>query len=154
MRNKVDMYNICDELVVNRSRNCLLECRTTRHSPNSPEYQPTEFCKMKADLERTNFKGRLVTHVEEFESGVGEQLYDEKGLEGAYNRIHNALTWLMNKRIVPLTVTQACKHDAKMIFIECGRQEAVRNGWNWISRGLQATIPQISSRISMGRLES
>lgn len=51
---------------------------------------------MQADLERTNFKGRLVTHVDEFESGVGEQPYDEKGLEGAYNRLRNALTWLMN----------------------------------------------------------
>ena len=89
---------------------------------NSPEYEPTEFylnthgenvlliiptgnefkstvlqSKMKAVLGK-DFKGRLVLHVQDFESGVGKQPYDEKGLEGGCNRIKNALIWLMNNK--------------------------------------------------------
>jgi non-canonical (house-cleaning) NTP pyrophosphatase len=54
--------------------------------------------KMKAHLERIDFKGELVTHVEDFESDVGKQPYEEKGQEGACNRIRNALTWVMNNQ--------------------------------------------------------
>ena len=51
---------------------------------------------MRANLARSDFKGRLVIHVQEFDSGVGEQPYDEKGLEGGCNRVQNALIWVMN----------------------------------------------------------
>ncbi|KAF2466211.1 uncharacterized protein BDR25DRAFT_395763 [Lindgomyces ingoldianus] len=37
---------------------------------------------------------RIIIHQQSVDSGVGNQPYDEKGLEGAYNRIRNTLAWL------------------------------------------------------------
>lgn len=39
------------------------------------------------------YAARLIPLQVEVESGVGEQPYDEKGLEGACNRIRNPLSW-------------------------------------------------------------
>ena len=67
--------------------------------PTANEFKSTVLqSKMKAVLKGKDFKGRLVPHVEDFESGVGKQPYDEKGLDGGCNRIQNALIWLMNNK--------------------------------------------------------
>lgn len=39
-------------------------------------------------------RNRLIVYQQNVDSGVGNQPYDEKGLEGAFTRIRNALAWL------------------------------------------------------------
>jgi hypothetical protein len=40
----------------------------------------------------------LIPYSEDLDSGVGQQPYDEKGLEGAWTRIRNGLAWLNNNK--------------------------------------------------------
>ena len=81
----------------------------TKHGENILLLIPTEN-KFKVGLSETTVRAKLkpmnrdhllIPHVQNFDSNVGQQPYDEKGLEGACNRIRNALDWLSdNKQIL------------------------------------------------------